>query len=67
MLNKELPHELFWTTRQENKKRNAVAKNMLTDKKLNKPQFSKIIKSGELLNKTLSNIISNIHKTHHYT
>ena len=40
---KELSHELFLTTRQTNKRRNAFANNMSTDIKLSKVQISKII------------------------
>ena len=39
----ELPHELFLTTRQTTKVRNAFANNMSTDIKLSKAQTSKII------------------------
>ena len=42
----ELPHELFLTTRQTTKIRNAFANNMSTDIKLSKTQISKIIQSG---------------------
>ena len=45
----ELLHELFLTTRQTTKIRNAVANNMSTDIKLSKAQVSKIIQSGVLL------------------
>ena len=41
----ELPHELFLTTRQTTKIRNAYANNMSTDIKLSKAQISKIIQS----------------------
>ena len=37
----ELPHELFLTTRQRKKTRNAFANNMSTDTKLSKAQLSK--------------------------
>ena len=40
------PHEVFLTTRQTAKLRNAFAYNMLTDVKLSKTQISKIIQSG---------------------
>ena len=40
----ELPHELFLTTRQRTKIRNAFANNMSTDIKLSKAQVSKIIR-----------------------
>ena len=39
----ELPHELFLTTRQTTKIRNAFANSMWTDIKLSKAQISKII------------------------
>ena len=45
----ELPHELFLTTRQVTKIRNAFANNMKTDIKLGKAQLSKIIQSGKFL------------------
>ena len=41
----ELPHELFLTTRQATKIRNAFDNNMSTDAKLSKAQISKIIQS----------------------
>ena len=37
----KLPHELFLTTRQKTKIRNAFANNMSTDMKLSKAQLSK--------------------------
>ena len=40
---KYLPHELFLTTRQRTKLRNAFNNNMSTDLKLCKAQISKII------------------------
>ena len=42
----ELPYELFLTTRQTTKIRNAFANNMSTNIKLSKAQISKIIQSG---------------------
>ena len=42
----ELSHELFLTTRQTTKKRNAFASNISTDIKLSKAQISKINQSG---------------------
>ena len=42
----ELPHELFLTTRQITKIRNAFANNMSTDIKLSKAQISQMIQSG---------------------
>ena len=41
----ELPHELFITTRQTTKLRNAFANNMSTDIKFSKAQISEIIQS----------------------
>ena len=41
-----LPHELLLTTRQTAKLRNAIENNLQTDKKLSKPQISKLIQSG---------------------
>ena len=60
----ELWHELFLTTRQKTKMRNAFANIMLSDIKLSKAQISKIILSGgpfgywfgNLEKKTLTNI-----------
>ena len=54
----KLPHELFLTTRQKIKMINAFVNNMLTDKKRNKAQLSKIIQSGGFLGKTLGNMMS---------
>ena len=59
-----MPYDLFLTTRQATKIRNAFAKNMSTDIKLGKAQISKIIQSGgsfgswlaNLGNKTLINV-----------
>ena len=42
----ELPHDLFLTTRQAIKIRNAFANNISTDIKLSKAQISKITQSG---------------------
>ena len=61
----ELPHELFLTTKQTTKIRNAFSNNMSTDIKLSKTQISKIIQSaggsfrswlGNLEKKSLANI-----------
>ena len=59
-----MPHELFLTTRQTTKIRNAFANNMSTDIKLSKVKISKLIQSvisfdpwlGNLEKKTLMNI-----------
>ena len=45
----DLPHELFLTTRQRTKLRNAFNSNMSTDLELSKAQISKIIQSGGFL------------------
>ena len=46
-----LPPELFLTTRQTTKLRNAIENNVSTDIKLSKAQIFKIIKSGGFLGK----------------
>ena len=51
----ELPHELFLTTRQTTKVRNAFANNMSTDIKLSKAQTSKMIQSGGSFGSWLGN------------
>ena len=50
------PHEVFLTTRQTAKLRNAFAYNMLTDIKLSKTQISKIIQSGGSFGSWLANL-----------
>ena len=52
----ELPHELFLTTRQSTKLRNAINNNLATDIKLSKAQLKKLVKSGGFLGKLLSKI-----------
>ena len=53
----ELPHELFLTTRQTTKIRNAFANNnMSTDIELSKAQISKIIQSGGSFGSWLANL-----------
>ena len=47
---KGLPHELFLTTRQKAKVRNAFANNISTDIKISKAQLSKIISRQNKLN-----------------
>ena len=42
----DLPHELFLTTRQKTKLRNAIKNNLSTDLKLSKTQISKIVQFG---------------------
>ena len=52
----ELPHELFLTTRQNTKLRNAINNNLATDIKLSKAQVKKLIQSGGFLRKLLSKL-----------
>ena len=52
----ELPHELYLTTRQSTKLRNAINNNMSTDIKFSKAQLKKLIQSGGFLGKLLSKI-----------
>ena len=52
----ELPHELFLTTRETAKIKNAFANDMSTDIKLSKAQISKIIQSGESFGSWLANL-----------
>ena len=51
-----MPHELFLTTRQTTKIRNAFANNISTDKKLSKAEISKIIESGWSFGSCLGNL-----------
>ena len=57
-----LPHELFLTTRQSTKLRNAINNNMSTDIKFSKAQLKKLIKSGGFLGKLLSKIVGPLMK-----
>ena len=52
-----LPHELFLTTRQTTKLRNAIENNMSPDIKLSKAKISKIIQSGGFLGKLLGPLL----------
>ena len=52
----ELLHELFVTTRQTTKTRNAFANNMSTDIKLSKAQISKTIQLGGSFGSWLGNL-----------
>ena len=52
----ELPHELFLTTRQSTKLRNAINNNMSTDIKFSRAQLQKLIQSGGFLGKLLSKL-----------
>ena len=54
--NEELPHELFLTTRQTTKIRNAFVNNISTDIKLSKAQISKIIQLGRSFGSWLGNL-----------
>ena len=51
-----MPHELFLTTRQTTKIRNAFAKNMSTDAKLSKAPITKTIQSGGSFGSWLGNL-----------
>ena len=53
----ELPNELFLTTRQTNKIRNAFASNMSIDIKHSKAQISKIVQSGGSFGCWLGNLV----------
>ena len=52
----DLPHELFLTTRQRTKLRNAFNNNMSTDAKLSKAPVSKIVQSGVFLGLLLNKL-----------
>ena len=52
----DLPHELWLTTRQKTKLRNALNNNTSADLKLSKAQISKIIQSGGFLGALLSKL-----------
>ena len=54
----QLPHELFLTTRQTTKIRNAFSNNMPTDIKINKAQLSKIIQSSGSFSSWLGNLVN---------
>ena len=51
-----MPHELFLTTRQITKIRNAFANNMSTEIRFSKVGISKIIQSGGFFGSWLGNI-----------
>ena len=53
---KKFSNELFLTTRQTAKTRNAIAKNMSTDIKLSEAQLRKMIQSGGFLRNMLDNL-----------
>ena len=52
----ELPHELFLTTRQNTKLRNAINNNLATYIKLSKAQIKQLIQAGGFLGKLLSKL-----------
>ena len=52
----DLPHELFLTTKQRTKLRNAINNNMSTDIKFSKAQLKKLIESGGFLGNLLSKL-----------
>ena len=54
--NEELPHELFLTTRQTTKIRNAFANHVSIDVRLSKAQVSKTIRSGKSFGSWLGNL-----------
>ena len=58
----ELSNELFLTTREKTKTRNAFANKMLTDVKLSKAELSKMIQLGGNLGKRLGNMVSSLCK-----
>ena len=53
---KDLPHELLLTTRQQTKLGHAFNNNMSTDLKLSKAQIFKIFQSGKFLGSLLSRL-----------
>ena len=57
-----MSHELFLTTRQNTKVRNAYANNMSMDIKLSKAQLPKIIQSGRFLGALLGKLASPLMK-----
>ena len=52
----DLPHELWLTTRQKTKLRNAFNNNTSTNIKLSKTQIAKIVQSGGFLGSLLSKL-----------
>ena len=56
----DLPHELWLTTRQKTKSRNALNSNMSTDIKLSKAQISKIIQSGGSIIQFVGSLLSRL-------
>ena len=56
----DLPHELWLTTRQKTKPRNALDSNMSTDIKLSKAQISKIIQSGGSIIQFVGSLLSRL-------
>ena len=58
----ELPHELFLTTTQKTKIRNAFSNNMSTNINLSTAQLSKNIQSGGSLSKSLGNTMGDLGK-----
>ena len=58
----ELPHELFLTTTQKTKIRNAFSNNMSTNINLSTAQLSKNIQSGGSLSKSLGNMMGDLGK-----
>ena len=58
----DLPHELWLTTRQKTKLRNAFNNNLSTELKLSKAQIFKIIQSGGFLELLLSKLAASLMK-----
>ena len=58
----DLPHELFLTTIQKTKLKNAFSNNMSTDLKFSKAQIFKIIQSGGFLESLLSKLVGSLMK-----
>ena len=58
----ELPHELLITTRQNTKLRNGINNNLATDIKSSKAQIKKLIQSGGILDKFLSELVGSLMK-----
>ena len=54
-----LPYELFLTTRQTTKLRNAIESNISANIKLSKAQISKMIQSGGFLGELLGPLLKN--------
>ena len=58
-----LSHELFLTTREKTKLRNAFENNLSTDIKSSKTQISKLIQSGGFLGSLKGSFLGSLNKT----